>query len=179
AATQWQQLEHTLSPYLASESALTRYHAHKANVWLTYAKNEKSENSLTVAGQEALSNSQAIIKRLDQAPQISTDTPIISVSQVMRRDLWGQIEYFKQQGGLETAPQALAEAEVMLVWAAGEYCALGWRHAKAHFFAVEQRLYQVKQTLAQLPTVSYSASMEQLPSLQQLNGKGCQGVNAE
>lgn len=160
---------------IQNEDALTRYHAHKANMWLSYAKNEQSENSLTVAGQEALQYAQQLVDGFSEPKNLSLTTPILSVSQVMRRDLWAQIEYFKQHGGIDAAPQTLAEAEVMLVWAAAEYCELGWRHAKEHFFAVEQRLYQVKQ---QLPGVSRpNVDLSALPTLAQLNGQGCTGVN--
>jgi outer membrane protein OmpA-like peptidoglycan-associated protein len=160
-----------------NEDALTRYHAHKANMWLSYAKNEQSENSLTVAGQEALQHAQQLVDGFSEPQKLSLTTPILSVSQVMRRDLWAQIEYFKQHGGIDVVPQTLAEAEVMLVWAAAEYCELGWRHAKEHFFAVEQRLYQVKQQLPAVPRAN--VDLLALPSLVQLNGQGCRGVNTD
>lgn len=170
-------LSNRLAVGLKDERALTRYHAHKAQMWLSYAKNERSEGSLTVAGQEAWAQSERLVEGLTQPEALSLTTPVLSVAQAMRRDLWWQIEYLKKQGAIEHAPQALAEAEVMLVWAAGEFCELGWRHAKEHFFAVEQRLYQVKQSLPTLKEMT--VPWENLPSLAQLNQQGCQGVNPQ
>ena len=121
-----------LVAYTAKDS-MSRYQAYKAKMWLSYAQNELSETSLTTAGQEALQNAQILVDGLVQGQPLSLTTPILSVSQVMRRDLWQQVEYLKQQGALATAPENLAHAEVMLVWAAAEYCELGWRHANEHF----------------------------------------------
>lgn len=175
ASQSWETMSTPIQTAIQNEDALTRYHAHKAYMWLSYAKNEQSENSLTVAGKEALQQAQKLVDGLSEPQTLSLTTAILSVSQVMRRDLWAQIEYFKQNGGIDAAPQTLAEAEVMLVWAAAEYCELGWRHAKAHFFAVEQRLYEVTQ---QLPHVARAhTDLSILPSVEQLNGQGCAGVN--
>lgn len=170
-------LSNTLQQYTDAD-ALTRYHAYKAKMWLSYAVNQQSERSLTVAGQEALQQTQSIVSGLQSKQNLSLTTPILSVSQVMRRDLWWQVEYLKQQGAIHKAPESLAHAEVMLVLAAAEYCELGWRHSQEPFNAVQQALYQViESTGVQRTDISWRP--EQLPSLQQLNGKGCQGVNSE
>lgn len=175
----WAELEQQIAAQLTQENAFTRYHAHKANMWLTYAKNEASEGSLTVAGKEALAQTQALLSAIQQPTEVSLTTPILSVSQVMRRDLWWQIEYLKQHGAVEAAPQALAEAEVMLVWAAAEYCELGWRHAREHFLAVERKLNQVMQTVPNLQQPSSDWPEAKLPSLEALNAQGCVGVNQD
>ncbi|WP_291356012.1 OmpA family protein [Acinetobacter sp. UBA3106] len=169
-------LSTTLQQYTDAD-ALTRYHAYKAKMWLSYAVNQQSEHSLTVAGQEALQQAQSIVSGLQSKQKLSLTTPVLSVSQVMRRDLWWQIEYLKQQGAIDKAPESLAHAEVMLVWAAAEYCELGWKHAQEPFNAVQQALDQVvESTGVQRTAISWQP--EQLPSLQQLNGNGCQGVNS-
>ena len=177
STTLWQGLEQQLALQSSQPHALSRYHTYKVQTWLSYAKNEASEGSLTVAGKEALAQTEALLAGLAQPDNLTLSTPILSVSQVMRRDLWWQIEYLKQHGGIEAAPQALAEAEVMLVWAAAEYCELGWRHAREHFLAVERQLNKVIHALPQLASSSEAWSSAQLPSLNALNGQGCQGVN--
>ncbi|MBB6364739.1 MAG: OmpA family protein [Acinetobacter sp.] len=167
----------TLQQYTDTD-ALTRYHAYKAKMWLSYAVNQQSERSLSIAGREALQQAQRIVTGLQSKQNLSLTTPILSVSQVMRRDLWWQVEHLKQQGAIDKAPESLAHAEVMLVWAAAEYCELGWRHAQEPFNAVQQALYQVvESTSIRLTDTSWQP--EQLSSLQQLNGKGCHGVNSE
>ena len=169
----------TLQQYTDVDAdALTRYHAYKAKMWLSYAVNQQSERSLTVAGQEALQQAQSIVSGLQSKQNLSLTTPILSVSQVMRRDLWWQVEYLKQQGAIDKAPESLAHAEVMLVWAAAEYCELGWRHSQEPFNAVQQALYQVvESTGVQRTDIRWQP--EQLPSVQQLNEEGCQGVNSK
>lgn len=170
-------LSTTLQQYTDAD-ALARYHAYKAKMWLSYAVNQQSERSLSIAGREALQQAQQIVSRLQSKQNLSLTTPILSVSQVMRRDLWWQVEHLKQQGAINKAPESLAYAEIMLVWAAAEYCELGWRHAQEPFNAAQQALYQViESTSIRLTDISWQP--EQLPSLQQLNGKGCQGVNSE
>lgn len=110
SVTQLQQLVHERSG--TAESAVERYQLAKANAWLSYANHEYSERGFTSAGKEAFAQAEQLVH------QTSTNlvTQIISPSQVMRRDLWWQIEYLKQRGALEAEPQALANAEVMLVW---------------------------------------------------------------
>lgn len=179
SAVEAEVLSQQLQPYQQVSDAQTRYQASKAQIWLSYAKNEFSERSLTTAGREALAQGRQIAEKLAQKQPLSLTTPILTVSQVMRRDLWWQVEYFKQSGALEKAPEQLAHAEVMLVWVAAEYCELGWRHAREHFDAAEQALYQVAVATRQdhIDTVKWDA--QALPSLKQLNGPGCQGVNAD
>lgn len=157
---------------------LIRYQAYKAKMWLSYALNENSEGSLTVAGQEALQQAQQLINALTQGQTASLTTPVLSVSQVMRRDLWQQAEYLKQHGAIHHAPESLAHAEVMLVWAAAEYCELGWRHANEHFRAAEQSLYQAVNASA-VKTRDMRWNHQDLPSMDELNGQGCRGVNAK
>lgn len=170
SVTQLQQLVHERSG--TAESAVERYQLAKANAWLSYANHEYSERGFTSAGKEAFAQAEQLVH------QTSTNlvTQIISPSQVMRRDLWWQIEYLKQRGALEAEPQALANAEVMLVWAAAEYCELGWRHAREHFIVAERQLQKVIYALPQEKT-NLSWDKAQVPELSELNGVGCKGVN--
>lgn len=180
AAAQIDELAAALEQQRQAASGQERYQAYKGQMWLSYARHEISEGSLSSAGQEAWQQAQGIAQALQQRQPLPLATPVLSVSQVMRRDLWQQIEYFKQQGALERAPEPLAQAEVMLVWAAAEYCELGWRHAREHFQAAERAVYQVAQASATQPGAAAPAwHPEQLPALQLLNGQGCSGVNPE
>lgn len=184
-----QALEQRVQPFLLSDNALTQYHAQKAQMWLTYANNEHSERSLSSAAQQAQSQALQLIEQLEQSKDrpeqqqtISTTTPIIASSQVMRRDLWVNAESLKQSAGFDCASTEIAQAEVMLVWAAAEHCELGWRHSRELFSAAEhlidQANYQVSSchggTALALPTWNQA----NYPSLAQLNGKGkgCSGV---
>lgn len=174
-AVQIDDLAAVLEQQRQAASGQNRYQAYKGQIWLSYASHEMSEGSLSSAGQEAWQQAQGIAQGLQLRQPLPLATPVLSVSQVMRRDLWQQIEYFKQYGALERTPEQLAQAEVMLVWAAAEYCELGWRHAREHFQAAERAVYQVAQASAAAP----AWHPEQLPALQQLNGQGCAGVNPE
>ena len=174
-----QALEQRVQPFLQADDALTQYHAQKAQMWLTYAKHEYSERSLSHAAQQAQAQALQLIEQLEQQQPISNITPIIQASKVMRRDLWANAELLKQNVGFDCAPTEIAQAEVTLVWAAAEHCELGWRHSRELFAAAERLIdkanYQVLSchgaTGQTLPKVSYA-------SLEQLNGteKGCHGV---
>lgn len=184
-----QALEQRVQPFLLSDNALTQYHAQKAQMWLTYANNEHSERSLTHAEQQAEAQALQLIEQLEQSKDqpeqqqtISTTTPIIASSKVMRRDLWVNAESLKQNAGFDCAATKVAQAEVMLVWAAAEHCELGWRHSRELFSAAERLIdqanYQASSchggTALALPTWNQA----NYPSLEQLNGKGkgCSGV---
>lgn len=189
ATNRWSILEQRLQPFLLSDNALTHYHAQKAHMWLTYAKNERSERSLSNAAQQAKAQAVQLIEQLEhtkddaeQQQTISMTTPIIASSQVMRRDLWVNAEHLKHSKGFDCAPADIAQAEVMLVWAAAEHCELGWRHSRELFSAAERLIdqanYQASSchggTALALPTWNQA----NYPSLEQLNGKGkgCSGV---
>lgn len=175
--SQVQQLAQQIEAELHGTDPLLRYHVYKAKVWLSYAKSETSAQGLSRAGQEALQQAQILVDGFNQPAQLSLTTPILSIAQVMRRDLWVQLEYLKGMGAIHVASERLAKAEVTLVWAAAEYCELGWRHAREHFQAAERTIFQVQQQLPYVVMIPSDAF--DLPSLLQLNGHGCQGVNTQ
>ncbi len=172
-----QQLAQQVEAELHGTDPLLRYHAYKAKMWLSYAKSEISVQGLSSAGQEALQQAQILVDGFNQPAQLSLTTPVLSMAQVMRRDLWVQLEYLKGLGAIHVAPERLAKAEVTLVCAAAEYCELGWRHAREHFQAAERTIFQVQQQLPYVVMIPSDAF--DLPTLVQLNGHGCQGVNAQ
>ncbi len=180
-------LAQRVQPFLLSDNALTQYHAQKAQMWLTYANNERSERSLSQAAQQAKAQAVQLIEQLEQdkahpQPQqaMATTTAIIQSSQVMRRDLWVNAELLKQNAGFDCAATEIAQAEVMLVWAAAEHCELGWRHSRELFSAAERLIdkanYQVSSCHGGTALVLPKWNKANYPSLQQLNGAGCAGV---
>ena len=170
-----QQLKQSIYERTATAtSAIERYQLAKSEAWLSYADHEYSEGGFTSAGKEAYIQANQLL----EPSNVNLVTQIISPSQVMRRDLWWQIEYLKQRGALDVEPQALANAEVMLVWAAAEYCELGWRHAREHFISAERELQKVIYALPEeKPFLNWSET--ETPELSALNGKGCHGVNPD
>ena len=131
-------LEQRLTPFLQNPDVLTQYHAQKAQMWLTYANHQKAEGGSTDAEDQAHIETQKLIEQLEQKQTISTVTPVFSSSKVMRRDLWATLELLKQHEGFQCAPTEIAQAEVMLVWAAAEHCELGWHHSQELFSAAER-----------------------------------------
>ncbi len=172
-------LQTRLQPFLASDDAWVRYHAEKAKTWLVYAANERSERSLSVAKKEALAEATRLTEQLEAKAEISPTTKVLSVSKVMRRDLWTTAELLKQHPGFDCASGDVAQAEVMLVWAAAEHCELGWRHSREPFGAAERLIdkatysaFNCREDLPKtLPKLDY-------PSMESLNGtqSGCHGV---
>ena len=179
-------LQQRVQPFLQSNNALTQYHAQKAQMWLTYAANQHSEGSSTAAEQQAQTQARQLIEQLEQQQPISSTTPVIQSSKVMRRDLWVNAELLKQQAGFDCAATEIAQAEVMLVWAAAEHCELGWRHSRELFAAAERLIDKANYQAANCHAMTQSTAAQTLPawskanypSLEQLNGpeKGCHGV---
>lgn len=175
-------LHQRLLAFLNNPDVWTQYHAQKAQMWLTYAANQHSEGGWTAAEQQAQAQATQLIEQLEQQQPISTTTPIIQASKVMRRDLWVNAELLKQQAGFDCASTEVAQAEVMLVWAAAEHCELGWRHSRELFAAAERLIDKANDQV----THCQGGGMQPLPqwnqnnypSLEQLNGtkKGCHGV---
>lgn len=180
------ELQQRVQPFLQSTDTLTRYHAQKAQMWLTYAANQRSEGGLTAAEQQAQAQARQLIEQLEQQQPISSTTPVIQSSKVMRRDLWVNAELLKQQAGFDCAATEIAQAEVMLVWAAAEHCELGWRHSRELFAAAERLIDKANYQAANCHARTQATSARPLPawnkanypSLEQLNGpeKGCHGV---
>lgn len=172
-------LKNRLVPYLTVSEDISYYHAVKASAWLNYAAHEASEKSSSSAQAQALLQAEKIIDALEQKQTLSLTTPILSISSVMRRDLWANAELLKQHAGFSCAQSEVAQAEVMLVWAAAEHCELGWRHSRELFLSAQRLIDQANQKAfacrpneaQQFPQISY-------PSLQELNGteSGCHGV---
>lgn len=174
-------LQKRLSPYLSPSEHISYYQAIKASAWLNYAAHEGSEKSSSVARREALQQAQGIIELLekDQAQDLRLTTPILSVSSVMRRDLWANAELLKQHPGFSCAQSDVAQAEVMLVWAAAEHCELGWRHSRELFLSAQRLIDQANQkAVACRPDAPQQFAKISYPSLEELNGseKGCHGV---
>ncbi|AZM38477.1 OmpA family protein [Acinetobacter baumannii] len=177
-------LQTRLIPYLKPSENIAYYQAIKALTWLSYAAHEGSEKSLSSARTEALQQAKYIIDALEQGQieKFTLTTAILSDSSVMRRDLWANAELLKQTEGFSCAQAEIAQAEVMLVWAAAEHCELGWRHSRELFLSAQSLIDQSNlkasacksATTLELPKINY-------PSLQELNGdaKGCHGVKGK
>lgn len=118
-----------------------KYQLEKARTWLSYADHEFSEKAkaqhIDLIYQQVLN-----IVYTDQRTALSLETPMLSFSEVMRRDLWTRAEIIKGQAGFVCAYKELAQAEVNLVWAAAEHRELGWRHSREIFASAERLVDQ-------------------------------------
>ena len=171
-------LQQRLLLYMNSDDATIRYQAHKAQSWLVFAANEQSTGSHKKTAQAALMQATSIADGLDHQQTLSLTTPILANSQVMRRDLWVTAEQIKAHTGFKCAANELAQAEVMLVWGAANYCDLGWRSARPLFSSADRLINQAKyQALTCQGEPQQALKPVTYPSFEQLNGKtGCHGV---
>ncbi len=137
-------LQTRLIPYLKPSENIAYYQAIKALTWLSYAAHEGSEKSPSSARTEALQQAKYIIEALEQGQieKFTLTTAILSESSVMRRDLWANAELLKQTEGFSCAQAEIAQAEVILVWAAAEHCELGWRHSRELFLSAQSLIDQ-------------------------------------
>lgn len=180
-------LQARLLPFYADKDAVQYYHAKKAATWLSYAAHEGSERAPNKAMRKtALAEADRIINALEhgQADQLSLTTTVPKGSEVMRRDLWSNAEWLKYQTGFSCAQSQVAQAEVMLVWAAAEQCELGWRHSREKFLAAQRLLNKANDQALNCQSQQGQAPLSQnmpkfnYPSFDALNGgqNVCQGV---
>lgn len=176
--TQKQQLAQRITTLLEDPDPARQYHAHKAKSWLDYAQHQNSEGGLTNAYDSALEQALELTTQLEQGQQPSMTTVVPPSSGVMRRDLWAIAELLKTHPAFADVQVKVAEAEVKLVWAAAEYCELGWRHSREHFAAAERDLYIARQQVNQQDNAPQWPEHVSYPSLAELNGshQGCNGV---
>lgn len=139
------------------------YFAYKAQAWLAYAYSENSEKSLTKAGAYALSEGLNILQKLQQnrSDELSLNSDIPPTSAVMRPDLWANLMSLKQHGATVISPRNLAFGEVQLIWAAAEYCELGWRHSNEHFKAAQKWTDRAQQDFIENSTEETILNFEQ------------------
>lgn len=180
-------LQAHLLPFYADKDAVQYYHAKKAATWLSYAAHEGSERAPNKTMRKtALAEAERIISALEhgQADQLSLTTTVPKGSEVMRRDLWSNAEWLKYQTGFSCAQSQVAQAEVMLVWAAAEQCELGWRHSREKFLAAQRLLDKANDQALSCQSQQGQATFRQdmpkinYPSFDALNGGQniCQGV---
>lgn len=176
-----QQIQSKIRETLGQSSDVKeKYQLEKAQTWLSYANQLYSEKSkpknLEMVYQQVLK-----ITNTDNRVQLTTQTPILAFAQVMRRDLWTRIESIKVHAGFQCAYKELAQAEVKLVWAAAEYCQLGWHHSREIFASAERLVDQAGYLAQHCENDRYldqAFSPIKMATVEQLNGStGCQGVN--
>ncbi|MEY2862785.1 MAG: hypothetical protein RLY58_492, partial [Pseudomonadota bacterium] len=171
-------LQNRITPFLNSTDITVLYQARKAQSWYDYAKHQTFEGGLTTAHQEGLVEADRIVSALEQNEPQTMTTRVIESSGVMRRDLWATVELLKKHPAFASVAPQVAEAEVKLVWAAAEYCEMGWHHAREHFSAAEQLLMSARATANLSPNAPVWPTAISYPSFEQLNGNraGCHGV---
>lgn len=170
--------QNRIKPFLANTDPVVAYQARKAQSWLDYAQHQTFEGGLTKAYTEAWAESERLTAALESNTPVALTTSIISVSGVMRRDLWATAEVLKKHPAFASVAPQVAEAEVKLVWAAAEYCELGWRHAREHFNAADRLLTAARATVDLSTDAPAWPDNISYPSLETLNGSsaGCHGV---
>lgn len=178
---QYDNVHQRLAPFLKHDDALVRYHAAKAQTWLSYAAHQTAEGGQTRAQQQAWAEAERLLSALEQnqAEQLSLTTTVPNTSGVMRRDLWAMAEILKQYPAFQSdLAMQIAQAEVKLVWGAAEHCELGWRHSREHFALAERLLYSARATAQLAADAPAWPDPVSYPSLVELNGaaSGCHGV---
>ena len=179
------EMQRRLLPFFANTQSIQYYHAKKAATWLAYAAHEGSERGfIKNTRKEALAEADRIISALEQgqAEELSLTTNVLSMSGVMRRDLWANAEVLKHHEGFSHSYSQVAQAEVMLVWASAEHCELGWRHSREKFLAAQRLLdLATYQALTSNPNGTQELPKVTYPSLEELNGgdKACNGVKGQ
>lgn len=129
---------------------VSRYQLRKATRWTDFAYDEYTDNDRSVVVNAALAEADKIITGLERNPSgqgMSTDTPVIETSMLVRDDLWRKLQSYKQDRNFSCVEHHVADAEVYLVWAGHEYAEMGWRHAVPQVHMAERAIRAAEEGL--------------------------------
>jgi hypothetical protein len=141
-----------LSASSSAGSVQRRYGLEKAQCWLGFAQHEVLRNNPTQVPELAWFKAHQLVNLLEQPGSILSAVQLDSVLlgdassrlgniapavQVMRKDLWQQLDSIKNSPALSCSAKAVACAEVMLVQAAHAHDRIDWRYAKPYFGMAE------------------------------------------
>lgn len=129
---------------------VSRYQLRKATRWTDFAYDEYTDNDRSAVVNAALAEADKIITGLERNPTgdgMSTDTPIIETSSLVREDLWRKLQAYKREQYYPCVEQHVADAEVYLVWAGHEYEEMGWRHAVPQVHMAERAIHAAESGL--------------------------------
>jgi len=126
----------------------SNYHWAKAQCWLDMGRHNYHENDRTGTIEEALKQSETLIKGLENKSALPMDTPLIPQSVKIRDDLWNKAASYKQHAQFSCVAPQVACYEVQLVWMGQEYSEGGWRHANPYIGIAEQMGARIERDLA-------------------------------
>lgn len=104
----------------------------KAQCWLDVSFHEYTRNDRSAFPQEALAQSDRLLREMEAKRVPPTDTPLVNGALRIRADLWAEAARLREHPGASCAAAQLACAEVELVHAGNEEKQQGWRHAKPY-----------------------------------------------
>lgn len=133
-----------------SGAEVSRYQLRKATRWTDFAYDEYTDNDRSAVVNAALAEADKIITGLERNPSgqgMSTETPIIETSMLVRDDLWRKIQGYKREQYYSCVEHHVADAEVYLVWAGHEYNEMGWRHAVPQVHMAERAIRAAEEGL--------------------------------
>jgi OmpA-OmpF porin, OOP family len=113
------------------------YHLAKSQCWLDVSFHEYSRNDRSDFTQEALTESEILIKGMESNTPLGTDTRLVNDAARVREDLWKRLGAIHGTPGFVCAQQKVACGEVELVHAGNELNQQQWRHAKPYIQIAE------------------------------------------
>ncbi|MEG1832030.1 MAG: OmpA family protein [Burkholderiaceae bacterium] len=104
----------------------------KAQCWLDVSFHEYTRNDRSAFPQEALAQSDRLVRELEAKRVPPSDTPLVNGALRLREDLWAEAARLRDHPGWSCAAPKAVCAEVELVHAGNEEKQQGWRHAKPY-----------------------------------------------
>lgn len=137
----------------ARASALAGPHLAKARCWLDVGSHEHHRNDRGAFAQQALRQSDALLRALEQGLPVPTDTPLVAGAERLRPDLWQRTAALRGHSGSACAQARAGCAEVELVHAGHEHAQLGWRYAKPYVQIAEDLVVEAESLAQACPSV--------------------------
>lgn len=150
--TSYEQLQSRLHRLNEGGVPVRNYHLAKAQCWLDVSLHEYTRNDRSAFPQEAMTESEKIIRGLENKDAgLTFDTAMVNQAARLRPDLWDQTAKLKKHSGFQCAQSQVACSEVELVHAGNEQNQQKWRHAKPYIQIAEDLLAQARELADSCP----------------------------
>ncbi len=136
----------------------------KAQCWLDVSFHEYTRNDRSAFPQEALAQSDRLLREMEVNRVPPTDTPLVNGALRIRADLWAEAARLREHPGASCAAAKLACAEVELVHAGNEEKQQGWRHAKPYVQIAEDSVSEAALAAANCAPAAPVAAAAPLPA---------------
>jgi outer membrane protein OmpA-like peptidoglycan-associated protein len=143
-----------LTPQESDSAPARAYQAAKARGWLVFAEEEYTDNDRTQVVADALAQAQQLIVAIERCePRAGRETPLVTGTARVRKDLWDGAERFKNDLGFHCVAREVARFEIELLRAGHETMEGASCRAEPHLQAAEGLARDIVVRISRCPAV--------------------------